>query len=44
MAASDYPVQLEIDYPEEPNRLTTLFRVFLAIPILIVGAFVLGGY
>lgn len=44
MAASDYPVQLEIDYPEEPNRLTTLSRVFLAIPILIVGAFVLGGY
>ena len=33
-----------IDYPEEPNRLTTLFRVFLAIPILIVGAFVLGGW
>jgi Na+-driven multidrug efflux pump len=34
-----YPVQLSIDYPDRPlNRLTTAFRVFTAIPILIVVA------
>ena len=32
-----YPVQLAIEYPHEPlNRLTTAFRIFVAIPILIV--------
>jgi hypothetical protein len=39
-----YPVQLEIDYPDrELNRLTTAFRVFVAIPILIVAA-AIGGH
>ena len=39
-----YPVQFSVDYPErELNRLTTAFRIFVAIPILIVlGA--VGGH
>ena len=32
-----YPVSLSIEYPDRPlNRLTTFFRMFVAIPILIV--------
>ena len=37
MAGSDYPLQFSVDYPEEPDRLKTLFRLILAIPILIVS-------
>jgi hypothetical protein len=34
-----YPVQFAVDYPDRPlNRLTTGFRIFVAIPILIVLA------
>jgi len=34
---SDYPVQFDVDYPARPlNRLTSAFRIFVAIPILIV--------
>lgn len=35
-ASSAYPARLEVDYPEELNRATTLFRVILIIPIAIV--------
>ena len=36
MTAS-YPVQFDVDFPSRPlDRLTTAFRIFLAIPILIV--------
>jgi hypothetical protein len=36
---SAYPVRFDIDYPEEPrNRLTSAFRLILAIPILAVIA------
>ena len=31
-----YPVSLSIDYPEKLNRLTTFFRIFTAIPIVII--------
>jgi hypothetical protein len=32
-----YPVRFTVDYPDRPlNRLTTGFRIFVAIPILIV--------
>lgn len=31
-----YAARLEVDYPEEPNRLKTLFRLILAIPIIII--------
>ncbi len=34
----DYPVHFEVDYPQELDRLTTFFRLFMIIPI----AFVLG--
>ena len=41
--AQGYPVQFSMAYPDEPlNRLTTAFRIFVAIPILIVAA-ALGG-
>jgi hypothetical protein len=38
-APSTYPVTLSVDYPDRPlNRLTTGFRIFTAIPIVIVYA------
>ncbi len=41
---SGYPVQFTVEYPERDlNRLTTFFRLFAAIPILIVLAAVAGG-
>ena len=37
VAAGNYPVHFDVDYPNHPlNRLTTAFRWFVAIPILIV--------
>jgi hypothetical protein len=39
-----HPVQFAVDYPDRPlNRLTTAFRPFVAIPILIVLGSVSGG-
>jgi hypothetical protein len=39
-----YPVQFSVDYPDRPlDRLTTGFRVLVAIPILIVLGGVSGG-
>jgi hypothetical protein len=38
-----YPARLSIDYPEKLDRLTTLLRIFWAIPILIILALVAGG-
>jgi hypothetical protein len=41
---SAYPVQLAVDYPDRDlNRATTAFRIFVAIPILIVLGSVSGG-
>jgi len=40
---NDYPVRLDIDYPEKLNRLSTFFRIFYAIPILIILS-LLAGY
>jgi hypothetical protein len=41
---SDYPIQFSVDYPDRPlNRLSTFFRIFAAIPILIVLGTVSGG-
>src|SRR3954466_891219 len=35
--ATTYPVQFSVDYPDRAlNRLTTFFRLFVAIPILVV--------
>jgi hypothetical protein len=36
LPASVYPARLEIDYPDQHDRVTTLFRMFLVIPIAIV--------
>ncbi len=41
--ASLYPARLDVDYAERHNRLTTLFRIFLAIPIVIVLAVLTDG-
>ena len=39
--ADSYPLRFDVDYPDQPrNRLTTFFRLFTAIPILIVLAFI----
>ena len=44
MREPQYPVQFSVDYPERDlNRLTIFFRIFVAIPILIVLATVSGG-
>jgi hypothetical protein len=44
MPPAPYPVQFSVDYPDRPlNRLTTAFRIFVAIPILIVLGSVSGG-
>ena len=41
---SAYPVQYSIDYPDRSlNRLTSVFRIFVAIPILIVLGAVSGS-
>ncbi len=40
---SDYPVRFSVDYPDRPlNRLTTLFRLIMVIPILIVAGLIPG--
>jgi len=41
-----YPVSLSIDYPDrELNRVTTFFRLFMVIPIIIILSLVAGaGY
>src|SRR5680860_1009635 len=39
-----YPIQFSVDYPDRTlDRVSTLFRIFAAIPILIVLAAVSGG-
>jgi hypothetical protein len=41
---SDYPIQFSVDYPDRRlNRVTSAFRIFVAIPILIVLGAVSGG-
>src|SRR6266702_3514840 len=44
MQQATYPVQFSVDYPHRTlDRLTTFFRLFLAIPIAIVLGAVAGG-
>src|SRR6266851_2155162 len=44
MEQATYPVQFSVDYPDRQlDRLTTFFRVFVAIPIAIVLGTVAGG-
>jgi len=43
-AVSDYPVTFSVDYPDRKlNRVSTAFRIFAAIPILILAATLSGG-
>jgi hypothetical protein len=43
MTNGTYPVQFSADYPDRPlNRLTTLLRIFVAVPILVVLGSVSG--
>jgi hypothetical protein len=44
MQPAIHPVQFSVDYPNRPlDQLTTAFRLFVAIPILIVLGSVAGG-
>ena len=44
MQTATYPVQFSVDYPDRPlDRVTTFFRIFVAIPILVVLGSVTGG-
>jgi len=37
MQQMEYPVRFSVDYPDRPlDQLTTAFRIFAAIPIVIV--------
>lgn len=41
---SMYPVHFAVDYPDRPlNRVTSAFRIFVALPILIVAGTVTGS-
>jgi hypothetical protein len=44
MQQQTYPVRFSVDYPNRAlNRVTTAFRIFVAIPILVVLGAVSGG-
>jgi hypothetical protein len=44
MQQPGYSIQYSVDYPDRPlNRVTSFFRIFVAIPILIVLGSVSGG-
>jgi Domain of unknown function (DUF4389) len=44
MEQATYPIQFSVDYPDRPlDRLTTFFRVFVAIPIIILLGTLTGG-
>lgn len=40
---AQYPARLEIDYPEQLDRVTTLLRILWAIPILIIIGLLTGS-
>ena len=41
---AEYPVHFTVEYPDRPlNRLTSFFRIFVIIPILIVLGTITGG-
>jgi len=42
-SASVYPARLEVDYPDQHDRVTTFFRVIMVIPIGIVSAVLTAG-
>ena len=42
-SASIYPARLEVDYPEQHDRVTTFFRVFMIIPMAILMTVLTSG-
>jgi hypothetical protein len=42
-SAGGYPTSLKIDYPEQSDRLSVFFRLFLAIPVLVVLLLLVGA-
>ncbi|NOX88913.1 MAG: DUF4389 domain-containing protein [Calditrichaeota bacterium] len=40
----DYPVNLDIDYPEKLDRLSTFFRIIIIIPIFVILGLLTNGY
>lgn len=42
-SSPDYPDRLDVDYQQQHNRVTTLFRVFLVVAIGIVIAILNSG-
>lgn len=40
---NNYPADLNIDYSEKSDRLTTLFRIFTVIPVLIILGLLVSG-
>jgi hypothetical protein len=42
-APTVYPARLDVDYPEEHDRGTTFFRLFMAIPITIILTLLTAG-
>jgi hypothetical protein len=45
MANSEFPAKLSVDFPDRPlNRLSSFFRIFAAIPILIILGLLPGNY
>lgn len=38
-----YPARLQVDYPDQHNRVTTLFRIVLVIPIAIIYGVLTAG-
>ena len=41
--AQDYPARLNVDYEEQHDRVSTLFRIFMLIPIAIVYGVLTSG-
>lgn len=40
---ASYPARFEVDYPQKLDKLTTFFRIFTVIPILVVLGILIGG-
>lgn len=40
----EYPLTFSVDYPHQMDRLTTFFRIFAAIPILVILSMLSGGF
>jgi hypothetical protein len=40
---AEYPARLQVDYPEKLDKMTTFFRVFWIIPIMIILALLCGA-